>query len=140
MFSGHTSAGGGYLIREVKEKGILIFPDFTTVLVDSKLKRKIFNLLRVIYDQNAGLITGMDTGKAKIWKGKVVVIGLVTEAIEPEIESSSELGERFLYYKYNPREVTPFELRKFPKRMEAKNEVQDLVKEFLKTKRTNCKK
>ena len=37
----------------------------------------------------------MDTGEAKIWKGKVVVIRLVTEAIEPEIEASSELGKDF---------------------------------------------
>lgn len=135
LFSGHTLAQGGYLLREVKDKGIIIFPDFTTVLVDSKAKKKIFNQLRVIYDQNAGLITGMDTGKANIWKGKVVVIGLVTDAIEPEIESSSELGERFLYFKFNPKEITPLELSQFQKNNKAKNEVQDLVKKFLEEKK-----
>ena len=140
LFSGHTAAQGGYLMREIKEKGIIIFPDFTTVLSDSKIKRKVFNQLRVIYDQNAGLITGMDTGEAKIWKGKVVVIGLVTEAIEPEIEASSELGERFLYYKYSPKEITPLQLQQFQRKLKAKDEVQDLVKEFIEIKKSELSK
>ena len=106
LFSGHPLAQGGYMNRKVKERGLLAFPDFTTVLsLDSKPRNIIFNQLRVIYDGKAGLGTGIDSGNYNTWEGKIALIALVTEAIEKLKEKSSDLGERFLYYNYFSKEL-----------------------------------
>jgi hypothetical protein len=101
LFSAHQVAGGGYMSREVGEIGILAFPDFTTVLSKSSFDRKeIFNQLRVIYDGEAGLGSGIDTEGLNSWKGKVAVIACVTQSIEKYKNHSNDLGERFLYFNH----------------------------------------
>lgn len=103
LFSGHSSAQGGFMIREVKKRGIILFPDFTTIInQDSRNRRGIYNQLRVIYDGVAGLETGIETGNTKVWKGKIALIANTTEAIETLKNSSNDLGERFFYYNYKP--------------------------------------
>lgn len=137
LLSGHPLAQGGKLFTEIKKKGVIGFPDFTTVLSsNSKMKKKIFNQLRIIYDGQASLSTGIDTGKTKIWEGKVAVISLVTESIDQEIELSSDLGERFLYYRHAPKIVTPEELNNFHPHLEYQHIVQDKVMEFIEQKKS----
>lgn len=136
LFSGHPNAQGGYMIRKVKEKGIVAFPDFTTVLsVNSKARNEIFNQLRVMFDCKAGLGTGIDTGKLKSWEGKIAVISLVTEKVEILKEKSTDLGERFLYYSYVPKykEDKVFVRNDF--NISNKENVPQIVKEFLDSKR-----
>lgn len=136
LFSGHPSAQGGYMIREVKEKGILAFPDFTTVLkLNSKSRNEIFNQLRVIFDGKAGLGTGIDSGKFKVWEGKVAVIALVTEIIEKIKETSSDLGERFLYFKFSPDEKDFSVIENFNANEEARLRIPQMVREFINSKK-----
>ncbi|MHB8842667.1 MAG: hypothetical protein ACYC56_12945 [Candidatus Aquicultor sp.] len=132
LFSGYVAAQGGYVPREIKEKGVIAFPDFTTVLsLNSKSRNEIFNQLRVMYDGEAGLGTGMDLGQYESWKGKVVVIGLVTEVIEKVKERISDLGERFLYFNYNSKELTNEELQNFRPNEDARENVPYLVQNLL---------
>ncbi|MHB9012511.1 MAG: hypothetical protein ACYC49_09875 [Ignavibacteriaceae bacterium] len=141
LFSGYIAAQGGYVPREIKDKGVIAFPDFTTVLsLNSKARNEIFNHLRVMYDGEAGLGTGMDLGKYESWKGKVAVIGLVTEAIEKIKEKTSDLGERFLYFNYYPKELTNEELQNFRPYQNAKKEASILVSEFLTIKKNDIQK
>lgn len=136
LFSGYVAAQGGYVPREIKDKGVIAFPDFTTVLsLNSKARNEIFNHLRVMYDGEAGLGTGMDLGKYESWKGKVAVIGLVTEAIEKVKEKTSDLGERFLYYNYFPKELTNDELKNFIPIVEVKNNIPLIVKNYITIKK-----
>jgi DNA-binding HxlR family transcriptional regulator len=104
LFSGHSSANGGFMIREVKKRGIILFTDWTTIISkDSSTRKEIYNQLRIIHDGEAGLETGIETGNKKVWKGKIALIVNVTEAIEKFKNSSNDLGERFLYFNYNPK-------------------------------------
>lgn len=103
LFSGSPNDQGGYVPREIKEKGLIIFTDFTTVISRGYYdKMNILSQLRVMYDGRAGKETGIDAGIKKEWKGKVGVISNVTEAIESLKPKISELGERFLYFKFSP--------------------------------------
>ncbi len=119
------------MIREVGKEGILAFPDFTTVLsMNANARREVFNQLRVIYDGEAGLGTGIDTGRARTWQGKVAVVACVTEMMERFKERSSDLGERYLYYKYSPAQVdAPFIAP--PDGEEARTGVPGLVRQFV---------
>jgi len=133
LFSAFDDAKGGYMIREVKKKGILAFPDFTTVLDMNRNQRKeVFNQLRVIHDGEAGRGSGVDTGKMTYWKGKVAVIACVTEAIESSRKDTSELGERFMYFRYSPLS-SPFKLFESDS-LSARAEVYRDVKALLKQK------
>ncbi len=101
LFSNHPLASGGYMFREVKEKGLLVFSDFTTILSqNSKNRNEIFNQLRIIFDGEASVASGIDTQKGRLWKGKVGVLATVTEAMERIKETQNDLGERFLYYNH----------------------------------------
>lgn len=104
LFSGYVGAQGGYMKREVKEKGILIFPDFTTVLNMNSYKRNtVFNQLRTIYDGESSIGTGSSIGNVDKWKGKVAIIANVTQTIEKLKDRSSDLGDRFIYYSFDPK-------------------------------------
>ena len=136
LFSGHPTAQGGYMLREVGKKGILAFPDFTTVLsMSSANRREIFNQLRVIHDGEAGRGTGIDIGEAKIWKGKVAVVACVTDTIERIREQSNDLGERFLYYRYNPKDPEYAEISSRISPDRARLTVQRNVKRFVRIRK-----
>lgn len=131
LFSGHPSASGGYMRREVGEKGILVFPDFTTVLsLKSQSRSEIFNHLRTIYDGKSGFGTGIDIRRINMWEGKVAVIAAVTEAYEHFKDKNTDLGERFLYYYYTPPEIdlANFENNNRPINMERIHKLIDDIK------------
>ena len=128
LFSGANGAEGGYIPREVKDEGILIFPDFTTVLSGPKYTQSnIMSQLRVIHDGDASRLTGIDTNRKIPWSGKVGVLLAVTDAIEGFKKKASSLGERFLYYRHDVPEFNPIDYKKpsipleFPKEELVKN-------------------
>ena len=113
LFSGANGAEGGYIPREVGEKGIIIFPDFTTVLSAPKYTQSnIMSQLRVIHDGDASRLTGIDTNRREHWSGKVGVLLAVTDAIEGFKKKASSLGERFLYYRHFVPEFNPIDYKK----------------------------
>lgn len=132
LFSGHTMAQGGYMQREVGNRGILCFPDFTTVTsLPANIRNEIFNQLRVIYDGKSSLKTGIDTGATKEWEGKVAVLASVTESIEKIREKNTDLGERFLYYNFVPTIDDDTLLSLTFDKSDMLNEVASIVKDFI---------
>lgn len=137
LFSGHPQAQGGYMIREVGSKGLLAFPDFTTVLsMNSGARREVFNQLRVIHDGVAGRGTGIDTGGTKIWKGKVAVVACTTNTIERFREHANDLGERFLYFTYQPKVPEYDQFIAMLDSSSARREVQERVKKLVRSKKS----
>ncbi len=131
LFSGHPAACGGYMIRAVGAEGIMAFPDFTTVLsMNPNMRKEVFNQLRVVFDGEAGLGTGIDNGESRIWRGKVAVIASVTETMERFKERASDLGERFLYYRFYPK-ADGVPIRPSPEASRARDEVPEMVKDLL---------
>ena len=118
LFSGHSNAEGGYIPSQIGEKGILCTPDFTTVLSDSKQNQmEIFSQLRIAYDGEGGRSTGVDVKNIQKyqWKGKIACICAVTCKIEEFKSSTSDLGERFIFYRYEVKALNPKERMKFDK-------------------------
>ena len=106
LFSAHSDSKGGVIPSQIKDKGILVIPDFTTVLSASSNERKsIFNHLRIAYDGTASRIGGISSNNTKPWRGKLSCIVGVTNAIESFKDKSSDLGERFIYYRHNAPEL-----------------------------------
>ena len=115
LFSGANGAEGGYIPREVKNEGIIIFPDFTTVLsAPLYTQSNIMSQLRIIHDGDASRLTGIDTNRKSAWSGKVGVLIGVTDAIEGFKKKASSLGERFLYYRHFVPEFNAVDYRKPP--------------------------
>ena len=115
LFSGANGAEGGYIPREVKNEGIIIFPDFTTVLsAPIYLQLNIMSQLRIIHDGDASRLTGIDTNRKRHWSGKVGVLIGVTDAIEGFKKKAASLGERFLYYRHFVPEFNAIDYRKPP--------------------------
>ena len=115
LFSGANGAEGGYIPREVKNEGIIIFPDFTTVLsAPLYTQSNIMSQLRIIHDGDASRLTGIDTNRKTPWSGKVGVLIGVTDAIEGFKKKASSLGERFLYYRHFVPEFNAVDYRKPP--------------------------
>ena len=115
LFSGANGAEGGYIPREVKNEGIIIFPDFTTVLsAPIYLQLNIMSQLRIIHDGDASRLTGIDTNRKRPWSGKVGVLIGVTDAIEGFKKKAASLGERFLYYRHFVPEFNAIDYRKPP--------------------------
>ena len=132
LFSSHPMANGGYMIREVGEKGLIVFPDFTTILSqNSKVRNEIFNQLRIIFDGRAGQGSGIDIGSIRQWNGKVAILANVTETIEKIKETQNDRGERFLYYRFNPGEIDYSRLELLVKSEESKEMIGNIVKEYL---------
>ena len=113
LFSGANGAEGGYIPREVGDEGIIIFPDFTTVLSGPKYTQSnIMSQLRVIHDGDASRLTGIDTNRKIPWSGKVGVLLAVTDAIEGFKKKAATLGERWLYYRHFVPEFKPKDYKK----------------------------
>ncbi len=138
LFSGNKYGKGGYIPELFEEKGILCFPDFTHVLSTRSIYRnEIFSQLRMIYDGEAGRATGVDVECFKTWHGKISLIIGVTDAIEKVKSKMTDLGERFLYYRYDNSGIilNDFHYKICANDGKQKKIIQDLINQFVKEKR-----
>ena len=79
--------------------GIITFKDFTGVLSKNKdAKKEIMGQLRQIYD--GSYVKGTGTGENPTWRGKISIIGAVTEDVYKHLEDMSTMGERFVFYDF----------------------------------------
>jgi Domain of unknown function (DUF3854) len=91
-----ADATGG-LLREMGDRGILIFKDFTSILAMSRDRRDdVLKALREIYDGYWRRQVGTDGGRSIEWKGRIVLIGAVTSSYDRAREVISKLGDRFV--------------------------------------------
>lgn len=91
----------GGVLRKIGWHGQILFDDFTSVL---KLRGSelmdVLDVFRQIYGGTWSRSTGSDGGKTLNWgPGKVGFLGGTTNAIDGSMESTAELGERFVYYR-----------------------------------------
>ncbi|MGO9156778.1 DUF3854 domain-containing protein [Mycobacterium sp.] len=100
-----ADATGG-LLREMGDRGILIFKDFTSILAMSRDRRDdVLKALREIYDGYWRRQVGTDGGRSIEWKGRIVVIGAVTSAYDRAREVISKLGDRFVLLRVNSNDA-----------------------------------
>jgi hypothetical protein len=100
-----ADATGG-LLREIGDRGILIFKDFTSILAMSRDRRDdVLKALREIYDGYWRRQVGTDGGHSFEWEGRIIVIGAVTSAYDRAREVISKLGDRFVLLRVNSNDV-----------------------------------
>jgi hypothetical protein len=94
-----TGATGG-LLRQVGEQGLMVAPDFGTLLNEhASTRNRMFALLREVFDGKITRHLGTGGGRSFAWRGHVGFLGAVTEAIDSPNIDLGLLGERFVYYR-----------------------------------------
>lgn len=86
------------LLHQIGKFGVIAMKDFTSILAYRAEKREnIMGQMRQIYDGYITKKTG--TGKNQQWRGKINLIGGVTEDIYIKEEEGASMGRRTILYK-----------------------------------------
>lgn len=96
----------GGLLKEIGNYGGLVLNDFTSIL--SKSTDKIGTIMSVFRETYSGRWTrhvGSEGGQMIQWTGKLAIFGGVTNKIDRHHQLSSELGERWVYFRFDERET-----------------------------------
>lgn len=99
------NATGG-LLRQVGPYGGLIINEFNSVL--SKSTDKIGAIMSVLREAYSGRWTrhvGAEGGLSIQWTGRLSIMAGVTNKIDRHHQLSSELGERWVYFRFDERET-----------------------------------
>lgn len=84
-------------LLEQARGGVLLFKDLTTLLSkNDTVKQELFSQLREVYD--GGFVKRTGNKKNIEFKGKICVIGGVTQAIYEYEADMAVMGQRFVYY------------------------------------------
>src|SRR5262249_4594099 len=87
----------GGLLREVKDTGVLIVKDVTSILsMNRDTRALVLAALREIYDGLWSRHVGTDGGQTLTWRGRLVLIGGVTTAWDSAHAVVSAMGDRFV--------------------------------------------
>jgi energy-coupling factor transporter ATP-binding protein EcfA2 len=100
--SKHATGG---LLRQVGDHGGLILNDFTSIL--SKPSDKISSIMAVFREAFGGRWTrhiGTEGGRAMGWIGRLALFAGCTSTIDQHQQLSAELGERWIYWRYEQAE------------------------------------
>jgi hypothetical protein len=88
---------GGLVFAQLGEFGILRVPDFGSILAShSDTQSPVLMAMRRLYD---GFWQRTLDGQKVEWRGRVGLIGCVTEVIDLHYEALGVLGERFIFYR-----------------------------------------
>lgn len=113
FLSGYGEGNGilGKLTKKHNGNGVLLFPDFTSILSMPIVEReKIVGQLRRIYDGKFSKTIGNKDDNVS-WEGKVSVLAATTPALEDYWMVNRNLGERFMYLRWksgNPQETARY--------------------------------
>jgi len=91
----------GGLLRLVGDRGAIVLKDFTSIL--SLPHDPLVDLLaafREIYDGRWKRDIGTDGGRSLTWQGRLGMLGGCTQAIDRHHQVISEMGERWVFYRY----------------------------------------
>jgi hypothetical protein len=90
----------GKLTLRHNGNGVLLFPDFTSLL-DKRdfVRNEIAGQMRLIYDGYYSKEVG-NKDESIVWKGKVTCLAAVTPALEHYWSINRSLGERFMYLRW----------------------------------------
>ena len=127
--------GSGGLLREIGERGLLVFNDLSVLLGEHGSTRpRTFALLRELYDGELTRQLGTDGGQRFHWRGKIGVLGAVTEAVD--VLDIGLMGERIVYYRLPLISVTEerttglFALENVGHQQEARAKIAETVERF----------
>jgi hypothetical protein len=126
----------GGLLRKIKDRGILVIKDVTSILSMSRDARaEVLAALREIYDGRWDRDVGTDGGRTLTWKGRIVLIGAVTTAWDSAHSVVSMMGDRFVLVriesKENRRDAGLQALRNVNREVEMRAALADVVGKLL---------
>ena len=88
------------LLERIGERGMILVPDFSTILAKSRQPRAdIFAQLRCIYDGKLRREFGIDGLKSE-WRGRITLGAAVTPVIDRHTAVFGSLGDRFLLIRW----------------------------------------
>jgi hypothetical protein len=97
-----TAASTGGLLREIGDRGALVIKEFTSILsLPNETLRSLLAAFREVYDGRWTRPVGSDGGSREHWEGKCAVFTGSTETIDHHHELIADMGERFLFYRYD---------------------------------------
>ena len=97
------STGG--LLRAIGDRGALVIKEFTSILsLPNETMRAVLGAFREIYDGRWTRQIGTDGGRDEHWEGKLALLTGCTEAIDHHHALVSDMGERFIFYRYEGSE------------------------------------
>lgn len=97
-----TKDATGGLLQQIGKKGILIIKDFTSMMsLPHEVLIETIGAFRRIYDGAWDRPVGSDGGKVLTWDGKIGMLTACTGVIDRHHQLLSELGERWMYYRYD---------------------------------------
>lgn len=95
-----AEATGG-LLRETGSRGCLIWEEFTAVLsLPRERLGEVLAVLRQVYNGHYPRRIGGEGGRVLEWKGRLAVLAGCTPAIDQAYKIGSEMGERFVMYRF----------------------------------------
>jgi biotin operon repressor len=90
-----AGASGG-LLHRLGPAGLLVLPDFTSVISMSREPRAtVLAALREVYDGRWERNLGIDGGRSLRWEGRITVIGATTTAWDQAHTIVASMGDRF---------------------------------------------
>jgi len=91
----------GGLLRQIGDMGIISIKDFTTMMsLPRDPLMEVIGAFRRIFDGKWNRQVGTDGGRLLEWSGHVGLISACTSVIDRHHQLLSELGERWVYYRY----------------------------------------
>jgi hypothetical protein len=97
------SRATGGLLRQLGDRGLIVAPDFGTLLNEQGSTRgRVFACLREVFDGRLVRRLGTEGGRTFDWRGHAGFVGAVTEAIDSPHVDLGLLGERFVYFRLPP--------------------------------------
>ena len=99
LLAGSPSKNGtGGLLRELGDRGMIIFKDLTTLLSEhASTRNEVFGIMREVHDGRVSRALGSGSGQHLKWRGHVGCIACVTDAIDSH--DMAAFGERWLRYR-----------------------------------------
>jgi hypothetical protein len=127
--------GSGGLLFEIGDQGLLVFNDLSVLLGEHGSTRpRIFGLMRELFDGELTRQVGTEGGRRLHWRGKVGLLGAVTEAVD--VLDIGLMGERIAYYRLPPidvveeRETGLFALENVGRQQEMRAAIAETVEHF----------
>ena len=129
-----TKKATGGLLKQIGKKGMLIIKDFTSMMsLPHDALIETVGAFRRIYDGAWDRPVGSDGGQVLTWSGKIGMLTACTGVIDRHHQLLSELGERWIYYRYDASdgygETKAVLGNTDPKAMML--ELHEIIKEFL---------
>lgn len=130
---GHERTVPASLLHRIGEDGIIIVPDFSTILeMNSDKRGKILSQLRRIYDgqlrREFGTSENLDERE---WKGRITLLAGTTPEVDRYYSVLGALGDRFVQTRWARAGSHEAALRAMEQGVEVSVNLKKLVREFL---------